>query len=65
MPLASLDRVTLTRSQRRALKCLVRAGRTEQRLVTRARRGDDRWRAPRRMSNICPKTTWDTKRPDS
>ena len=30
------DRITLTGSQRRALKRLVRAGRTEQRLVTRA-----------------------------
>ena len=30
------DRITLTGSQRRALARLVRAGRTEQRLVTRA-----------------------------
>lgn len=36
MPPASVDRITLTGSQRRALKGLVRAGRTEQRLVTRA-----------------------------
>ena len=37
MPPASLDRITLTGSQRRALNRLVRAGRTEQRLATRAR----------------------------
>jgi transposase len=33
----STDRITLTGSQRRALKRLIRAGRTEQRLVTRAK----------------------------
>ena len=37
MPPASLDRITLTGSHRRALNRLVRAGRTEQRLATRAR----------------------------
>ena len=49
MPPGSLDRITLTGSQRRALNRLVRAGRTEQRLATRgqncARRG--RWTAQR------------------
>ena len=37
MPPTSTDRITLTGSHRRALKRLVRAGRTEQRLVTRAK----------------------------
>jgi transposase len=36
MPPVSAGRITLTGSQRRVLKRLVRAGRTEQRLVTRA-----------------------------
>jgi hypothetical protein len=36
MSTTSADRITLTGSQRRELKRLVRAGRTEQRLVTRA-----------------------------
>jgi len=36
MPPTSTDRITLTGSQRRELKRLTRAGRTEQRLVTRA-----------------------------
>ena len=36
MSTTSTDRITLTGSQRRELKRLVRAGRTEQRLVTRA-----------------------------
>ena len=35
----STDRITLTGSQRRALKRLIRAGRTEQRLVTSAAPG--------------------------
>jgi hypothetical protein len=34
MSTTSADRITLTGSQRRELKRLVRAGRTEQRLVT-------------------------------
>ena len=36
MSTTTADRITLTGSQRRELKRLVRAGRTEQRLVTRA-----------------------------